>query len=53
MPNDFARRDFLKLSAAGVFAPTLSGWLPVMAKELLPDARRTRDAMLAALAATW
>jgi hypothetical protein len=26
------RRDFLKLSAAGVFAPTLSGWLPVMAK---------------------
>ncbi len=26
------RRDFLKLAAAGVFAPTLSGWLPVMAK---------------------
>lgn len=26
------RRDFLKLSAAGVFAPTLSGWLPVLAK---------------------
>jgi hypothetical protein len=26
------RRDFLKLTAAGVFAPTLSGWLPVMAK---------------------
>jgi hypothetical protein len=26
------RRDFLRLSAAGVFAPTLSGWLPVMAK---------------------
>jgi hypothetical protein len=26
------RRDFLKLSAAGVFAPTLSGWLPVMAQ---------------------
>ncbi len=26
------RRDFLKLSAAGVFAPALSGWLPVMAK---------------------
>jgi hypothetical protein len=25
------RRDFLKLSAAGVFAPALSGWLPVMA----------------------
>jgi hypothetical protein len=26
------RRDFLKLSAAGVFAPALSGWLPVMAQ---------------------
>src|SRR5438552_1912315 len=26
------RRDFLKLSAAGVFAPTLSGWLPLLAK---------------------
>jgi hypothetical protein len=25
------RRDFLRLSAAGVFAPALSGWLPVMA----------------------
>jgi hypothetical protein len=25
------RRDFLRLTAAGVFAPTLSGWLPVMA----------------------
>jgi hypothetical protein len=26
------RRDFLKLSAAGVFAPALSGWLPLMAR---------------------
>src|SRR5262245_14353225 len=26
------RRDFLRLSAAGIFAPSLSGWLPVMAK---------------------
>jgi len=26
------RRDFLRLSAAGVFAPALSGWLPVMAR---------------------
>src|SRR5262245_45796008 len=26
------RRDFLKLTAAGVFAPALSGWLRVMAK---------------------
>src|SRR5262245_13368630 len=29
------RRDFLKLTAAGVFAPTLSGWLPVMANATL------------------
>src|SRR5215813_6665633 len=27
-----SRRDVLKLAAAGVFAPTLSGWLPVLAK---------------------
>lgn len=26
------RRDFLKLTAAGVFAPSLSGWLPVLAR---------------------
>ncbi|MBN9119499.1 MAG: DUF1501 domain-containing protein [Planctomycetes bacterium] len=26
------RRDVLKLTAAGVFAPTLSGWLPLLAK---------------------
>ncbi len=27
-----SRRDVLKLTAAGVFAPTLSGWLPLLAK---------------------
>ena len=27
-----SRRDVLKLAAAGVFAPTLSGWLPLLAK---------------------
>lgn len=26
-----SRREFLRLSAAGVFAPTLSGWLPILA----------------------
>ncbi|MBM3980461.1 MAG: DUF1501 domain-containing protein [Planctomycetes bacterium] len=30
--QDRSRRDVLKLAAAGVFAPTLSGWLPVLAK---------------------
>ena len=30
-----------------------SAWQPAMAKDLLPDARRTRDAMLAAIVATW
>jgi hypothetical protein len=29
--QDKTRRDFLKLSAAGVFGPALSGWLPVLA----------------------
>ncbi len=29
---DKTRRDFLRLTAAGVFAPTLSGWLPILAK---------------------
>jgi hypothetical protein len=30
--EDKTRRDFLKLSAAGVFGAGLSGWLPVLAK---------------------
>jgi hypothetical protein len=30
--QDKTRRDFLKLTAAGVFAPALSGWLPVLAR---------------------
>jgi hypothetical protein len=30
-----------------------STWLPAMAKDLVPDARRTRDAMLASLVSTW
>ena len=30
-----------------------STWLPAMAKDLIPDARRTRDAMLASLVSTW
>ena len=30
--EDKSRRDMLKLAAAGVFAPTLSGWLPLLAK---------------------
>lgn len=30
--QDKSRRDVLKLAAAGVFAPSLSGWLPVLAK---------------------
>src|SRR5262245_16513292 len=29
--TDFSRRDFLKLSAAGVMATSMSGWLPVLA----------------------
>ena len=30
--QDKTRRDVLKLAAAGVFAPTLSGWMPLLAK---------------------
>ena len=30
--QDKSRRDVLKLAAAGVFAPTLSGWMPLLAK---------------------
>ncbi len=30
--QDKSRRDVLKLAAAGVFAPSLSGWLPMLAK---------------------
>ena len=26
------RRDFMKLSAAGVFGASLSGWMPLLAK---------------------
>ena len=29
---DRSRRNFLQLAAAGVFAPSLSGWLPVLAR---------------------
>jgi hypothetical protein len=29
--TDFSRRDFLKLSAAGVMATSMSGWLPILA----------------------
>ncbi len=30
--QDKTRRDVLKLAAAGVFAPSLSGWMPLLAK---------------------
>lgn len=30
--NEQTRRDVMRLAAAGVFAPTLSGWLPVLAR---------------------
>jgi hypothetical protein len=33
------RRDFLRLSAAGVFAPALSGWMPLMAKAAAKDSK--------------
>ena len=36
------RRDFLRLTAAGVFAPTLSGWMPVMARAASESGQKGR-----------
>src|SRR2546423_801583 len=38
---DLSRRDFLKLSAAGVSAASLSGWLPVLAARAASCWRKT------------
>ncbi|MFO0824247.1 MAG: DUF1501 domain-containing protein [Gemmataceae bacterium] len=38
--NEKTRRDFLRLTAAGVFAPTLSGWMPQMAKAVEVTGRK-------------
>ncbi len=42
--QDKSRRDFLRLSAAGVFGASLSGWLPVLARHAAaaPAAAGTR-----------
>lgn len=37
-----SRRDFFKLSAAGVTATSLSGWLPLLAKEAAQTGARTK-----------
>jgi hypothetical protein len=41
-----SRRDVLKLAAAGVFAPTLSGWLPVLAKAAPTGGTKARSCIL-------
>jgi hypothetical protein len=46
------RRDFLKLSAAGVFAPALSGWLPVLANSA-PTAGKTGKARAKSCILLW
>src|SRR5947207_6217342 len=40
------RRDVLKLAAAGVFAPTLSGWLPVLAKAAPAGGKKAKSCIL-------
>src|SRR5262245_38261845 len=42
--NEKTRRDFLKLTGAGVFAAGLSGWLPVLAKAA--EAKKTKSCIL-------
>jgi hypothetical protein len=40
------RRDVLKLAAAGVFAPSLSGWLPVLAKAAPAGGKKAKSCIL-------
>jgi hypothetical protein len=42
--HEKTRRDFLKLSAAGVFGAGLSGWLPVLARAA--EAKKTKSCIL-------
>src|SRR5438093_2860601 len=44
--NTFSRRDFLKLSAAGVSAVSLSGWLNVLAGRAAQSGARTKSCIL-------
>src|SRR5436309_6157823 len=44
--QETTRRDILKLSAAGVFAPTLSGWLPLLAKAAPAGGKKAKSCIL-------
>lgn len=41
-----SRRDFLRLSAAGVLGASVSGWMPALAKEVGSDPKRKRSCIL-------
>jgi hypothetical protein len=43
---DLSRRDWLKLSAAGVLAPAMSGWLNVLATRAAENNVRTKNCIL-------
>src|SRR5215475_11227441 len=44
--NNLSRRDLLKLSAAGVSAVSLSGWLNVLAARAAQTGARTKSCVL-------
>src|ERR1043166_1954506 len=44
--SSLSRRDWLRLSAAGVVSYSLSGWLPSLAGQTAGDPRRQRSCIL-------
>ena len=45
-PPTFSRRDWLKLSAAGVLGGSMSGWLPAFAADAAANPHRRRSCIL-------
>src|SRR5206468_6251612 len=45
-PPRISRRDWLRLSAAGVLGASLSGWLPALAADTASDPKRRRSCIL-------
>jgi Protein of unknown function (DUF1501) len=45
-PATFSRRDWLKLSAAGVLGGSMSGWLPAFAADAAANPQRRRSCIL-------
>src|SRR5438128_11924429 len=45
-PSRLSRRDWLRLSAAGVIGYSMSGWLEVFARQAAQDPQRRRSCIL-------